>query len=156
MPFDAATYTVDPLTLTTPRERLEYLRDFLLRLPAERFDMRQYARRADGSTNSFAPSELTHDCGTAACVCGWAIALFEPRMFVGDDIAAADLLGLEPRMADELFYPTGFGRPGLYPLAHAVAVLTHLIQTGEVDWSVAGSEAQRSPGTNPSLPQVSE
>jgi hypothetical protein len=48
---------------------------------------------------------LNHTCGTAACVAGWAVALFAEDMTVNLDIEeeAKKLLGLNNREA-EIFY----------------------------------------------------
>lgn len=125
MPFDAeyATHlTRDPLTITEPRERLEYLRDFLRALPAERFSMRDW------------------HCGTAACIGGWAEQIFFGQ-FAADDKLNRHL-GLSEAQHDLLFYPHGAFLPDgrmAFDASHAQAadVLDHLLKTGEVDWSVA-------------------
>lgn len=136
MAFDAQAFTVDPLQLTTPRARLEYLRDFLLRLPEDRFDMKDPGDEEDA---------VTRTCGSPACIGGWARAVFAFRVAKIDD--AAPMLGLGKGDMDLLFYPNldpkhdatmGDGRsPYRATATDAAAVLTHLINTGEVDWSVA-------------------
>jgi hypothetical protein len=127
MAYDAATYTVDPLSLTTPRARLEYLRDFLLRLPRKRFDMH--------AINAADPD----DCGSAGCIAGWAMGLFRlergPLIF-----SAGPPLGLDMHEAARLFFPDDSGPYSAVTPADAAAVLTHLLNTGKVDWSVARSE----------------
>lgn len=135
MAFDAATYEIDPLTLTEPRDRLMYLRDFLRRLPAERFDMGRAGEPEDAESG---------ECGTAACIAGWARAKFRYAgcSWAQDlDPLAADLFGLGEADAAALFYPVGaFNADRDYYAAtpdEAAIVLDHLIQTGRVDWSVA-------------------
>lgn len=140
MAFDAATHQVDPLSLTTPRERLEYLRDFLRELPAERFDMGDwYTVNGVGRSLSAlrkTAGDIVHDCGTAACIAGWAAAIFAPDTRSYAVFAAERALGLDDVTAAALFVPDGFARAGYTPY-EASRVLDHLLATGEVDWSVA-------------------
>lgn len=56
----------DELDSPDGRVRLRLLAEFLLGLPKERFDLRQWW--SDG----FQP----HECGTTACACGWACVIF--------------------------------------------------------------------------------
>lgn len=68
-----------------------------------------------------------HNCGTIACIGGWT-----ERLFPG--VEASETLGLTGSQARALFYPDGHfdATPD-----KAVAVLRHLAETGEVDWSIA-------------------
>jgi len=131
MAYDATDFTVDPTQLTTPRERLVYLRDFLLRLPAERFNMDFMGCPLDADRG---------ECGSPACIGGWARAIFRYRSLNIND-AGRELLGLGDSV-HPLFWPTerkmadGTLAYNASP-ADAAAVLTHLLNTGEVDWSVA-------------------
>lgn len=150
MPYDVAEFKIDPLQLTTPRARMEYLRDFLRALPAERFYIGNYVsvptpdgRRGGDST------EALRDCGTAACIAGWAAYLFDGSPIscalpnTGETEAheaAAELLGLNEDEAYALFIPIVLaGRWNDITNADAALVLDHLIRTGRVDWSVAPS-----------------
>jgi hypothetical protein len=153
MAFDATDFRpapVDPATITDPRERLVFLRDFIAKLPAERFYIGNYVSTGDGRGWRGADStENLHDCGTAACIAGWAAFLFSREAVsarYSEDLdsppvhdIAAGLIGLTEREADNLFVPMGPGFLAWSQItnAHAAAVLTHLINTGEVDWSVA-------------------
>lgn len=86
-------------------------------------------------------------CGTTACIAGWAYALQRPRTkaatFIKRDVEvhvradATEFLGLTGVEAHKLFVPSDEAGPwrNITP-AHAVAVLRHLAETGEVDWSV--------------------
>lgn len=140
MAFDAATFTVDPLQLTTPRARLEYLRDFLRALPIERFDMTYWACEAETAT-PVARKVLQHDCGTVACIGGWTMALFQ----AGENLHGqsysdvGDFLGLSPLAALALFNPKIVEGWGSITPSAAADVLDHLIRTGEVDWSQGGA-----------------
>lgn len=150
MAFDAATYEIDPLTLTTPRARLEYLRDFLRRLPRERFYIGNYVSTVlDDIKISAADTAVLHQCGTAACIAGWAAHLFSPESVNAvcgseqDDWGeahyfAAGALGLTDEEACQLFVPLDSATPwrDIAP-TQAAAVIDHLLKTGEVDWSVA-------------------
>jgi hypothetical protein len=140
MPYDATDFqivpaTVDPLTLTTPRERLEYLRDFLRVLPPERFDMSE-ARVVD------------RGCGTVACIGGWAKVLFGLSGFLSEVGAG---LGLTEQKADELFiWVTGHRYVDVTPQMAAL-VIDNAIRTGrerkagwrpgKIDWSAADASA---------------
>src|SRR4051812_36357494 len=108
MPYDVAEFKIDPLQLTTPRARLEYLRDFLRALPPERFDVSGWFTGA-GSFVDRQPAVVTRDCGTAACVAGWTWALFLPRKRLRNiEERAAGLLGLSEPEAIALFYPPNY------------------------------------------------
>ena len=124
MAFDATAFEIDPLTLTTARERLEYLRDFLRRLPKARFDMGNW------------PEPSYTRCGTAACIGGWADALFQPGITLPGLAETSDLLGLSGLQLNALCFPERFCHGEVTP-AEAADVLTHLINTGEVNWAVA-------------------
>lgn len=118
-------------------DRLQQLRDHLDQLPDERFDMRFYSAEKGHpriGRPSFGP--VLHNCGTAACVAGWAMALFAPRARPARVWnKAAELLGLDPGQAHELFEPDGYWIPDAYSRIQAVATLDHLIKTGEVQWT---------------------
>lgn len=132
MPFDAEIKlpVQDPRTITTPRERLVYLRDFLLGLDPELFDM-----------GDWPSSDEIHSCKTPACIGGWTDALFSPNAFMLSSESGA-LIGLTAEQSTQLFFPGGNMGNGERAIdsktpTQAAAVLTHLIATGEVDWSVA-------------------
>jgi hypothetical protein len=91
----------------------------------------------------FTMESITHDCGTPACIAGWAAweALGRQR---GDlysihtdlDAKAREFLDIDPLKAEDLFYPPF---PIVYATvtpSEAAATLRHLAETGEVDWSV--------------------
>lgn len=136
MPDDSTDFIVtsyslpDPRTLTTPRERLEYMRDFLLTLPAEKFDMSAWADNKG--------------CDTVCCIGGWTDIQFGRSPILGgdyDDRFAQRDLGLSDDQAAWLFY--GTLSPSVTP-SQAARVLTHLLDTstpgtcdGIVDWSIA-------------------
>ena len=137
MAYDATDFTptgpapvVDPLTITDPKERLAYLRDFLRALPEERFDMQHPGEFEDAEAG---------DCGSAACIGGWARALFRTSGPI--NIVGVTKLGLSADGVDRLFFPHADMADGTWAMcattADAADVLDHLIRTGEVDWSVA-------------------
>lgn len=81
-------------------------------------------------------------CGTTACIAGWAKAIAlgrTPQNYFGVHEDAQHWLGLSLEQADTLFYGLGRGIISLPDIssAHAVSVLRHLAETGEVDWSVS-------------------
>lgn len=79
-----------------------------------------------------------NECGTAACIAGWAVFAFHDRQaseINPDDVPyiASEVLELNNRERDLLF----FG--GAYPMSvikkeHAVAVLRRFAETGEIAW----------------------
>jgi hypothetical protein len=84
-----------------------------------------------------------HDCGTVACIAGWALAVkkgSQPRNAKKAEgealITAEEYLGLNQYEAHALFFPPERHERDITP-SEAVAVLRHLAETGEVDWSVA-------------------
>lgn len=141
MPFDGATFEIDPLTLSTPRERLEYLAGFLRGLPEARFYMPNYV--SDAHRNPADDTSALRQCGTAACIAGWAAFLFHPDAIksrndgmdapTAHHVAGLDL-GLSPQEAGYLFTPQGWmdATP-----TEAADVLDHLRLSGKVNWEVA-------------------
>ena len=119
MPFDS-----EPAIEVTTRDRLIRLRDFLAGLPKFQFNMATYA---------------LNECGTPACIAGWAGRIFSTRITQAEGY---EILGLNEEQAWDLFLPGNqlnlIGRfYNEITLGHAVKVLDHLIETGEVDWHVA-------------------
>jgi hypothetical protein len=141
MPFDASEEN-------NARARLIRLRDFLAGLPAERFSMNTLGD-VDGAWNPDLQAQALHGCGTAACIAGWACALYAPAvtLFEADDVAGF-VLGLEHSLARELFYPwdsqsieIDWAEASLITPDQAVRVLDWLIATGQVDWAKAFEDA---------------
>lgn len=120
------------------RENIKKVRDVIAALPPERFDMGDVAyHRGRGEV---LPQNRTvlHNCNTAACIAGWTNALFgQPRSYRDGLNDAAQHLGLDPDEQRHLFCPVRYAN-GRTTAAQAVRVLDHLLETGEVDWSVAG------------------
>jgi len=119
------------------RERIEKLRDFLRDdVPDERFDMSDYlvpSARSRSNPYQKTVGAALKSCGTAACIAGWAQYLFEPRRRWSFEIGR-DSLGLTDHEAKKLFLPIHLESLSDIPRARAVATLTHLLETGEVDW----------------------
>ncbi len=125
MPFDAQA----PAEVTA-RDRVIQLRDFLETLPDERFNI-AYAWTGPGGTWGTYEQVKANECGTAACISGWAQVLF-PR--------EGNPLGVSAEQAVELFMPRGYDSDKTakkYTRARAVAVLDYYLTTGKIDWSVA-------------------
>lgn len=137
MPFDAEHFTApvrlldrDPKSLTEPRERLEYLRELI-------------AGGAALDMNEPSPSK----CGSPSCLYGWSRSVFSSGRYMSPaDVGA--MLGLTLQNTRDLFCMSVTGTRARYhewgdvdPFratnAQAANVLDHLLQTGEVDWSVA-------------------
>jgi hypothetical protein len=128
MPFDAA-----PDAEVTARDRMIRLRDFLAELDYARFNMNYW--RGDPAAY---PMPDRHTCGTACCIGGWAQKLYLPE-YVGEHVeAAGECIGLTRSQAAALFYPSGIDVAyDDITLPHAVAVLDHYLETGDIDWAVA-------------------
>lgn len=86
---------------------------------------------------------MAKGCDTAACIGGWASALFFPDEEIHDvsEEALVDVLGVAPSALHRLFYPVGVTSNGQNPFdatnVQAARVLDHLIETGRVDWDKA-------------------
>lgn len=85
--------------------------------------------------------QAINNCGTVACIAGWACVLANPELSVSDADepagfnimdTARDFLGLDPFEAHSLFVPTGHVYAAT--AAQAADVLDHLAETGEVVW----------------------
>lgn len=116
------------------RENIKRVRNVIAGLPAKRFDMGLWAGERDGESH-VAARRLRHDCGTCGCLGGWTNATFgTPKHAMGIESASAKL-GLDEGQAQALFFPQGAGCAWReITTAHAVRVLDHLLETGEVDW----------------------
>lgn len=79
-----------------------------------------------------------HNCGTVACIAGWACALGK---IDGEFLAAIEWLDIPYRgVGNELFFPGRESGISVYDWkaitpAHAAAVLWRLAATGTVDWT---------------------
>lgn len=108
------------------RKNIKKVRDAIAAVERKRFDMRLWTIGTDD------PRDLVHNCNTAGCIGGWTEGvLLKGRKDCRD---ARELLGLTDDEAGELFY--AWNGPALRGItqAHAVRVLDHLLETGEVDW----------------------
>lgn len=119
----------------TARDRVIQLRDFLETLPPEKFTMRRYFTGPGGVT--IVPSSF-NECGTAACIAGWAILQFGDDDRKSHRSVAGGLLGLSDEQAIALFDPEGNDGTEAalnhFTRARAVAVLDHYLETGKIDW----------------------
>jgi hypothetical protein len=112
------------------RERLKTLRDHLASLPDERVDMRTYVDWDAGPLGwgRQGTGDVLHKSGTAACIAGWAVALFEPGRSVFDISAddSAALLGLTESQSDLLFLPIGYWED-VHTRADAIAAIDSML-----------------------------
>jgi hypothetical protein len=99
--------------------------DLLSALPDERFNISSLR------TNSVSDEELQHNCGTAACIAGWA-SLFRPDAR-NPYSRARDALGLDAQQAEYLFLPIGWDRQA-WTREQAIATLIRFRDTGEISW----------------------
>lgn len=98
-----------------------------------------------------------NECGTTACVAGWAIHVLAPERLgdakygVGYGVVAQELLGLDVRQKQQLFCaganPNGFRKGDRkHSTCTVAAVLKNLAETGVVDWEKASKEARKANG----------
>jgi len=94
-------------------------------------------------TSEFWTDQSGHNCGTVACICGWANHLIGSQDPT-DDAAAAEFLGLSEDNMLELFYPGSIRALNslVYDAtpAQAVRVLEILRDEGIIDWDRAFAE----------------
>jgi hypothetical protein len=106
----------------------------------------------DVHANGEFPDKTGRECGTTACIAGWALAVegqpFHPFTVCQD---ATPFLGLTLKQANELYYAEDAFDTLLSEIEphHAVRVLRILAITGKVDW--AGAMDPREPEL-PALP----
>ncbi len=100
--------------------------------------------------SGFTMSDFDHECGSPACIAGWAIELHSP---ISNQVSgglwhrkvpknksysefAAELLEIDEETRAYLFF--GDGSMSLEDITprHAAAVLRNLAATGKVNWSV--------------------
>ena len=145
MPFDgdpklyATVLPPIPVPADTPHGRLIQLRDFLAALPDSRFNMDYWCEDISAWDQADLMEETggRPQCGTIACIGGWADVLAGVRRNEGTTVQTGERLGLDQWRAHDLFHPGPLQVPwGTIPVARAVRVLDHLIETGEVDWSI--------------------
>lgn len=130
--------------MTLQRERILQVADEIEKLPPRNFDMHSWADEVDG-------------CGTVCCI-GGHIALHKLSDATATDEAVADWLGIEVELAERLFLPGDvynvltldeMRAAWAATPAQGAAVLRHLADTGEVDWTIPkrmrreASEARR-------------
>ena len=125
---------------------IDHLADVIEALDPERFSMHHWWRTKDGRTNVDEMPTVEHNCGTAACIGGWAGAIFHPHnREAAEDMwtIGEELLGLDYDRTNELFMPTGFSHEP-FTQAHAVQTLRQLARTGEVNWDHAYADFEGS------------
>jgi hypothetical protein len=100
---------------------------------------------ASGYYAEGADVEMVNHCGTAACIAGLTKVIFDlPGGIMTGFDTAAYFLGLTDekyidRMGDcILFYPNTNDPWSQITPALAAKVVRHLIETGEIDWTLAG------------------
>jgi hypothetical protein len=124
-------------------QNITLLANLIEALPPERFNMRFWATQVGNEAAMVTAADLIHDCGTCACIGGWAQALATPpgeRVDVrlgltGDPTnAAAKWLGIDDdqHLIEQLFMPDLDWAS--ITQAQAVATLRRLAETGEVQW----------------------
>lgn len=85
-----------------------------------------------------------HNCGTVACIAGWAVALGK---LSGTFVDAAEWLDIPyGKVGQELFFPGDASGIrvrdwALITPAHAAGVLRQLAETGRVDWTAVLPES---------------
>jgi hypothetical protein len=116
------------------RERLTILRDHLASLPDERVDMRFVMTDGDSNLISSGPArEVLADCGTAACIAGWAGFLFSPDIGGYGSWEAGTDLAFTTDQAFHLFTPKGFLEQGRYTRQDAIAAIQSMLDSPDDD-----------------------
>lgn len=83
------------------------------------------------------PDLTGRGCLTVACIAGWAAVLSGVQTpDESADIYAMDYLDLDMTTASDLFHPPAYIHWGKVTPQHAAQVIRHLINTGNVDWSI--------------------
>lgn len=118
------------------RERVMQLRDFLAALPQEKLRMGGYIYSPD----------LAPECGTQACIAGWAYILFvdpDHRRAYQESRngyfanTVGEVLGMSLSQYVALFWPPHYLAGITTTPAQAARVLDHYLNTNKIDWSVA-------------------
>lgn len=116
------------------RELFEQIRDEIAAYP-EHLRMEQYL--SGGNPEQVAK----HECGTAACICGWAIALTGTKIRWTDDFHSIgiSLLGLTDAEGDKVFEVSEWPMPFVRDYKNAsrrdkafvaVAYINHILENG--------------------------
>lgn len=110
-------------------------------LDPSRFDIHVWSEDpADPDRHALTAGIIKHDCGTCACIGGWAETLFMPEDFNvstdGSYINVAQLLGLSDDTAYNLCHPHDVSWSAVTKDV-AVSVLRNLAETGQVDYQKA-------------------
>ena len=98
-----------------------------------------------GGDYKFWMGEIQFDCGSPACIAGWAEHIFgEDTDFDLTyllDISSSDEMELiEPRYKNHAYFPAvRSDHPGFITPQHAAKVLRHFAETGIVDWRVGAN-----------------
>lgn len=126
------------------RERLTILRDHLASLPDERVNMVALMLDEQGRSQAYQkePRALLAHCGTAACIAGWANALFGNRRIKQGAEDAEIYLGLTEEQSVALFEPEGFDIPDEYSRSDAIAAIQSMLDSPDDDALPVWPEAQ--------------
>lgn len=117
------------------KDNIRKVRDVIASQPAAKFDMARLFTTQDlRDWWILRPDAVLNECGTAACIAGWTLVVFQPeQLSTKGAVDAEPYLGLNEGQAFKLFTPPGW-KTERYTRAHAVRVLDHLLETGEVNW----------------------
>lgn len=152
MAYDAehfiATVTkpIDYRAITEPRERLVALSAFLRGLSPERFDMGYFSSVVgDPEGEYISATQIRTDCGTTACIAGWAVALFTVNERADGSGLAKNMLGLTDQQAGTLFYANSTAYDDDEEAVaywdatptQAANVIDNYLATGVIDWGKA-------------------
>ena len=125
-------------------ERITQLRDHLAQLPDSRFNINIWVKdKASDNSDLLTAAQVRHNCGTCACIGGWADALFQPDDYrpmesLLDDTAL--LLGLTVEQVFRLTHPQVDWNEVTREVA--VEALTILLETGEINYEKAIANVQ--------------
>jgi hypothetical protein len=119
-----------------------------LRAPSTQghFDMKVFFNSMSGNISTIPMGEDIHNCGTIACIAGFATALAMPDAseedvrtgYEGYDRIGQRFLGLTDDQRQQLFLPSNSEvQCHLVTAEVAAGVLDNLALTGEITWPVA-------------------
>lgn len=128
------------------RDRIKGLIVQLGKIPRSKFNMGSWLAGSwkhvvGGNQNPIGLEK--HQCGTSACIAGWAMLMYSDRPEDGGSALrqGQDLLGLTSSQANSLFLaylPNGGGQIAMGSITNqqAINTLERLLATGEVRWDL--------------------
>ena len=128
------------------RDRIKGLIVQLGKIPRSKFNMGSWLSGRWSRLTNPNPNPIgleKHQCGTSACIAGWAMLMYSDRPEDGGTALrqGQDLLGLTSLQANSLFLAYLPNDSGQVPIGNitnkqAINTLERLLATGEVRWDL--------------------